>query len=109
MVGTEERKLVSRLGPPDEFHYGEERHYFVYRLDLSQRVWFPGPSALEPSLCSLLFRIDEGVVTGVKVRGVSLAGLNADTRCTIFAGEVFGARGRAVREAPRDAFHQPAR
>ena len=104
MLGTEERRLLSRLGPPDHFHFGEERRYFLYRLDLRRRGGFPEPSGIKPTFCSLLFRIDSGVVAAVQVRGVNHAGLNADTRCTILAGEVLGAPGRNRREVSREAF-----
>ncbi len=109
LVGTEERRLLSRLGPPDHFHFGEERRYFIYRLDLRRRGGIPESPEFEPAFCSLLFRIDSGVVADVQVRGVSQAGLNADTRCTIFAGEMVGTPGRVGGEATREAFTKDAR
>ncbi len=108
MVGTLERKLLTRLGPPNEFHIAEERRYFIYRLDLRKRQGFPGPPEFEPAFCNLLFRIDSGMVADVHVRGVSQAGLNADMRCTIFAGEMFGA-GRSGPGVPREAFTEDER
>ena len=104
MVGMDERTLLSRLGPPDDFTFDGERHYFLYRLDLRRRVFaFNAPEPTRPALCNLLFRIDRGVVTDVRVRGVAFSGLNADGRCMIIAGKALKAFERAASPGTAEA------
>ncbi len=100
MVGMDERSLLSRLGPPDDFTFAGERRYFLYRLDLRRPVFaFAAPDPNRPAFCDLLFRIDRGVVTDVRVRGAAFSGLQADARCTIIASEALKAFEYAAEEA----------
>ncbi len=86
IVGTNERRILSRLGPPDEFVFAGERRYFLYRLDLRRRAYrFGAPDLTRTAFCNVLFRIDRGVVSEVSARGIAFSGLNADARCTIIA------------------------
>ncbi len=92
MVGMDERRLLSRLGPPDDFAFARERRYFLYRLDLRRRAFlFKAPDPSRLAFCNLLFRIDRGVVTNVRVRSVAFSGLKADARCMIIASEALKA------------------
>ncbi len=69
IVGTNERRLLSRLGPPDEFVFAGKRRYFLYRFDLRRRAyWFGAPDPTRAALCNVLFRIDRGVVSDVGER-----------------------------------------
>ncbi len=102
MVGMDERSLLSRLGPPDDFTFAGERRYFLYRLDLRRPVFaFAAPDPNRPAFCDLLFRIDRGVVTDVRVRGAAFSGLQADARCTIIASEALKAFEYAARRPRR--------
>ncbi len=86
IVGTNERRILSRLGPPDELVFAGERRYFLYRLDLRERAYrFGAPDLTQTAFCNVLFRIDRGVVSDVTARGIAFSGLNADARCTIIA------------------------
>ncbi|MEE9279375.1 MAG: hypothetical protein V3V67_04300 [Myxococcota bacterium] len=88
----DERRLLSRLGPPDDFAFAGERRYFLYRLDLRRRVSsFKAPDPTRLAVCNLLFRIDRGVVTDVRVRGVSFSGMKRDARCMIIASRALKA------------------
>ncbi len=92
MVGMDERRLLSRLGPPDDFAFAGERQYRLYRLDLRRRASsFKAPEPDRLAFCNLLFRIDRGVVMDVRVRGVAFDGLKADARCMLIASEALKA------------------
>ncbi len=89
IVGMNERRILSRLGPPDEFVFAGERRYFLYRLDLRRRAYrFGFPDLTKAAFCNVLFRIDRGVVSEVGVRGLNMGGLNADASCSIIADDL---------------------
>ncbi len=92
IVGIDERRLLSHLGPPDDFAFAGEQRYFLYRLDLRHRVSSFGPEdSHRLAFCNLLFRIDRGVVTDVRVRGVTFSGLRTNTKCMMIASNALGA------------------
>ncbi len=91
IVGIDERRLLNYLGPPDDFAFAREQQYFLYRLDLRHRVssfWREDRHQL--AVCNLLFRIDRGVVTDIRVRGFTFAGLRANTKCMMIASNTLG-------------------
>lgn len=78
--------LLGRLGPPDDFAFAGERRYYLYRLDLRSRAYhFGAADPTRAALCHLLFRVDGGVVSDVRMRGVDFSGLDAEGRCAIIA------------------------
>ncbi len=92
IVGIDERRLLNYLGPPDDFALAGEQRYFLYRLDLRHRVSSFGPEdSHRLAFCNLLFRIDRGVVTDIRVRGFTFAGLRANTKCMMIASNALGA------------------
>ncbi len=89
IVGTNERRILSRLGPPDEFVFAGERRYFLYHLDLRRRAYRSrAPDPTRVAFCNVLFRIDRGVVSEVSTRGLDFSGMNTDDLCTIIAGDL---------------------
>ena len=110
IVGSNERNLLRCLGPPDDFTYDEHRHDFLYRLDLRGRDFaFGRPDLSQPAFCNLLFQIDQGRISDLHVRGIDGYGLNADSRCTVIAGECLASLARAQRGNTASSFVQPAR
>ncbi len=110
IVGSNERNLLRCLGPPDDFRYDEDRHDFLYRLDLRRRdsAWGP-PDLSQPAFCNLLFQIDQGRISDLHVRSIDGYGLKADSRCTVIAGECLASLARAQRGTTARSLVQPAR
>ncbi len=110
IVGSKERNLLRCLGPPDDFSYAEDRHDFLYRLDLRRhRFEFGRPDLSQPAFCNLLFQIDRGRISDLHVRGIDGYGLNADTSCTVIAGECLASLARARRGNTATSLVQPTR
>ena len=109
ILGSNERSLLSCLGPPDDFGYDEERHHFLYRFDLRRRGFaFGPPDPSQPAFCNLLFRIDQGLISDIQVRGIDGCGLNAESRCTVIAGECLANLGHVLQPQRRGLANPPA-
>lgn len=108
MLGMKERELVSCLGPPTDYMFGAEKSLFTYRLDLRREAFkfneTPLPS--EPAFCNVAFHIDQGVISDVAVRGIDLAGMNADATCTVVVGECLAELAYTTGRWPAEALAQ---
>ncbi len=108
IIGSNERNLLRCLGPPDDFRYEEDRHQFLYRLDLRRRGFEFGPPDLsQPAFCNLLFQVDQGRISDIHVRGIDGYGLNVEERCTVIAGECLASLARAQRGSTASSLVPP--
>ena len=105
ILGSNERSLLGCLGPPDDFRYAEDRHHFLYRFDLRRSLSVDPTDLSQPAFCNLLFQIDQGRISDLQVRGIDGYGLNADTRCTVIAGQCLSETRSSSAAAARRCRH----